>query len=508
MKIDPIENWLDTVAFNHSNSQQTRRIYKAYFQKFLNHAQTTAENILQDYNTSITEREFRQKYTPIIMSLIGEMNKQNLSQSTQHSRISTVKSFFKYNSLPLGYIPSGRQFIEFHNRDIEKEEIEEIIKDAQPREKAYYTLMAQSGLRPQTVSKLTIGDLEKLLDENTPIPCLIKIPQNKTKGQYSEYFTFTGKESIAYIKEYLKRERSQPLTQENYLFTMKDGRSPVRPDVINHTFKRTVEKLKAKNVLNFKTNKKDMPNEKRKSVSRNELRLYNLRKYFRNNAHAGWDYVNFWMGHIAKLGSDKHYFSQTNIDQHRQQYKEKAMPHLNIETTTPDEIAPIITDLQNKLTQQQKDIERRDNELQELKNTVENLRFQVEIDAQVTWKRNINDMTIPPEEARKRRLLTPEALRIIKTEEQKTTKPYTQRLTELHLRNLEETLENIKKSTIKNKELHSEDLERQIELTRIALGQYPKTEKAREFITKFLMKEITTKDFQNMINSSETKKQT
>jgi len=359
-EIDPIENWLNTVAFNHSNSLQTRTIYKAYFRKFLDHAQTTAESILQDYNASTSEKEFKQKYTPIIMSLIGEMSKQNLSQSTKQCVMATIKSFFKYNSLPLGYIPTGKQLIEFHNRDIEKEEIEKIIEEAQPREKAYYALMVQSGLRPQTISELAIGDLEGLLDENTPIPCLIKVPQDKTKGQYSEYFTFTSKESIVYIKEYLKRERNQPLTLEDYLFTMKHGKSPVRPDVINHTFKRTVEKLKTQNILNFKTIKKDMPNEKRKSVSRNELRLYNLRKYFRNNAHVGWDYVNFWMGHIAKLGSDKHYFSQTNIEQHRQRYKEKAMPHLSIETTTPDEIAPIITDLQNRLTQ-------RDNENKELK---------------------------------------------------------------------------------------------------------------------------------------------
>ncbi len=56
--------------------------------------------------------------------------------------------------------------------------------------------MTQSGLRPQTISKLKISNIEYLLEENTPIPCLIRIYEENTKGEYAEYFTFAGEESI------------------------------------------------------------------------------------------------------------------------------------------------------------------------------------------------------------------------------------------------------------------------------------------------------------------------
>jgi hypothetical protein len=214
--------------------------------------------------------------------------------------------------------------------------------------------MTQSGLRPQTISNLKIEDLEKLLNENTPIPCLITIRQEITKGKYSEYFTFTGEESIQYIKNYLKRQRKQPLAPEEYLFTMENGKTPVNPDVINHTFSRTIKTLRKENTIDFKTDSETVNNKIR---TNNKIKLYNLRKYFRNNNHADWDYKNFWMGHISKLGVDKHYIDTSttpeNIEKHRQIYKEKAMQHLKIETATPDETIQTITELQNKLTKQE-----------------------------------------------------------------------------------------------------------------------------------------------------------
>ena len=347
-KTDTIENWLNAVAYSHSNSNYTRRQYTIHIQRFLNHIGKTAEQIIEEYET-LDDKQFKHKYTPLIMSLIGEMRKANYAPSTQHSIIATIKSFFKYNSLPLTYIPLTREYLRFHNRPITKEEIKLIIKEAQPREKAYYALMTQSGLRPQTISNLKIEDFENLLDENTPIPCLITIRQEITKGKYSEYFTFTAEESIKYIKDYLKRQRKQPLTPEEYLFTMQNGKTLVNPDVINHTFTRTIKNLRKENIIDFKTDEETVNN---KARTNNKIKLYNLRKYFRNNNHADWDYKNFWMGHISKLGVDKHYIDTSatpeNIEKHRQIYKEKAMPHLKIETATPDETIQTITKLETE----------------------------------------------------------------------------------------------------------------------------------------------------------------
>ena len=319
------------------------------------------------------------------MSFIGKIQSEHYSPSSQSIALNTVKSFFKYMNLPLNFLPSGRRYVVFHNRDIKKEEIEEIIKDAQPREKAYYALMTQSGLRPNEISNLKIGDLEGLLEENTPIPCMVTIRQEATKGKYKPYFTFAGQETITSIKEYFKREKRTDLTPEDYLFTKvtKDKETKetkitkTDSDLISHIFRRTVTKLNNEKVLNFN-------NKKSEKANRNELRLYNLRKYFRNHAgQAGTDYVNFWMGH--SLGIDEHYFSQTAVADHRKQYQEKAMPNLRIDTKTPDQNEITITELQNKIMEQEK-------ENKELKDRISQIEDKLKI--KVTQRSHLE---IPPE---------------------------------------------------------------------------------------------------------------
>jgi site-specific recombinase XerD len=417
METNAIENWLNTVAFSHSDSKQTRTIYKLNIQKFLTHAGTTADQILQEYDNCKNDKKFKQKWTPIIMSLIGKMRENNYSPLTQNNVITAIKSFYRYNSLPIGFIPSGKQYIRFHNRPITKEEINLIIRESQPREKAYYSLMKDSGLRPQTISKLKIGDLENLLDENTPIPCPIIIRQEITKGKYSEYFTFTGEESIKHIKEYLKRQRKQPLITEEYLFTMENKRTPVNPDVINHTFARTIKTLRTEKILDFKTESQTVNG---KTETSNKIKLYSLRKYYRNNNHADWDYKNFWMGHLGALGADKHYIDTSttpeNIEKHRQIYKEKAMPYLKIETKTPDQHEQTMTKLET--------------ENKELKNRLDKMEQLIEIFSQVEYQRTINLMSKPLNERRKELLLTPKAYKIIR--ETKTNKKPSELLMELN----------------------------------------------------------------------------
>jgi hypothetical protein len=156
-----------------------------------------------------------------------------------------------------------------------------------------------------------------------------------------------------YLKEYLKR-RNQPLNPDEYLFTHdKENTNPINTDIMSHLFRRTVTKLKKEGVIDFKNKESTLTN-------RNELRLYNLRKYFRNHAGAGYDFVNFWMGHIAKLGVDAHYFStnesKENIEEHRKKYEETALKSLRIETKTPNETESTIVELQQKLANKDKEI--------------------------------------------------------------------------------------------------------------------------------------------------------
>lgn len=335
-----VESWLNQVSLSKSGSKSTELSYRLAFTRFLQSIRKTAEEILTEYETQ-PEKTFKRHYAQALNNFVMSEKNRGVASGSYASTLYAVKSFFKYNSLPLNFIASPSVTIENHNRDITKEEIAEVVKLSEYRERAFYILMAQSGLRPDTLTKLRVKNLENILEPETQAPVLITVPQESTKGKYGEYFTFCGAESITALKEYF--ETRPNLTSESFVFVKANSEEEVSAGDFSHFFRRIVMRLQKKHVLKVKTNRKDLAvkgldgEEIRSFTTRNDLRLYNLRKFFRKYAgQAGVDYVNFWMGHLSSMGVDLHYFSK-DTEQHRAIYKEKAMPFLRIETKTPSE---------------------------------------------------------------------------------------------------------------------------------------------------------------------------
>jgi site-specific recombinase XerD len=344
-----VTRWLDTVSYSHSGSKGTNASYTTGLTSFLEYCGMNADQIVSDYEAS-DDRTFKRKYAQKIMGFIGVMRRKGYSAGSVTAKVYAVRSFFKYNDLPVGFIPSGKNLIEFHNRDIQKDEIVQILALSGVREKAVFCVLTQSGLRPDTVANLKVGDVEGILEEETPIPAKITVRQENTKGKFQGYWSFVGRESIEAIKDYLKTRGK--IDAKSYLFTAQGvDDKPLSAGVETHLFRRILEKLSSKNILSIETTRKDMKIEDkdkkllRDHITRNDLRLYCLRKYFRRVAgDAGAEYVNFWMGHTSALGVDLHYFSR-DVEVHRKQYAEKAMPNLRLENATPTETEKQISEL-------------------------------------------------------------------------------------------------------------------------------------------------------------------
>ncbi|MCW4051806.1 MAG: tyrosine-type recombinase/integrase, partial [Candidatus Bathyarchaeota archaeon] len=130
------------------------------------------------------------------------MSRKKFSPNTISSRVAMVKSFFKYNDLPLAYVPIAKPRVLYHNRDITHEEINLILGASRPRERAFFALMAQSGLRPNTICLLRFKDIKEDFTQKR-IPCKIDVPQEIAKGKYHAYFTFIGEEAVNHLHSYL-----------------------------------------------------------------------------------------------------------------------------------------------------------------------------------------------------------------------------------------------------------------------------------------------------------------
>ncbi|UCE16287.1 MAG: hypothetical protein JSV12_01335 [Candidatus Bathyarchaeota archaeon] len=353
-KFDPVQNWVDNVAYAHSKSENTATRYKHSIGLFCDFIGKTPEQILEEYEET-TDREFRRKYARFVRALIGHLSHEGYVVGSVKTFVAAVRSFFKYNDLPLGHVPIPRMKITYHNRDIAKVEIVEILKLSRPRDRAFFCMMAQSGQRPFTLCKLRRKHIEPDFSKEI-IPCRVEIPEELAKGQFGAYFTFIGEESVKHLRDYFKTRGN--VDPEDYLFTLHGSDKKMNGKSMAHIFRRVLLNLKQTGVIDFEQKKKGKPS---------DVRLYNLRKWFRNHAgQAGIEYVNFWMGHRADYkaphipSSDDHYFSREDVEFQRSLYREKAMPHLRLETATPSETEQTIEELRRRL-------ESRDREVEELK---------------------------------------------------------------------------------------------------------------------------------------------
>jgi len=367
-----VQAWIDNVAFSHSKSESTEMGYKHYFQKFCDFIEKTPEQILEEYE-SMTDREFKRKYAQYVRGFIShqqrcgfvdglEGHQLNYAVGSIRRMVSIIKSFFKYNDLPLGYVPLARKSVEYHNRDITKEEIQQLLTISRPRDRAFFCMMAQSGLRPFTLCKLKYKHIQEDFEKGV-VPCKIDVPKEIAKGEYRDYFTFMGEESIKYLKQYLATRLN--IKPDSYLFTAHGLTKAASPKSITRIFGKLVDKLKAKGLIDFKDRQFHKPG---------EIRLYNLRKFFRKYAHqAGFEIVQYWMGHVVQEGSDEHY-RPTDVEFHRKLYAEKAMPHLRLESTTPSEADQAIQLLEKRLTERNGEVQRLKEELQSFRQDVEYVR--------------------------------------------------------------------------------------------------------------------------------------
>lgn len=334
---NPIENWLSSVAYAHSHSASTQHNYRVFLTRFLQFIGRTASEILTDYENS-DDRTFRRKYARFLRAWIAMLD-QKYANKTVICRAAAVESFFKYNDLPLAYVPRPQAHVTFHNRDITREEIIHVLSISIPREKAFYAIMAQSGLRPSTMCRLRIKHLEPDLSEGR-IPCKIEVPKELAKGKYRKYFSFIGDESVKLLKAYFKTRRN--LTPESYLFTQRGNENRIEYTNPSKRFMLAAKQLKEKGILDYNERGKGEPA---------EIRLYCLRKWFRKQAHqAGFEFVEYWMGHIVKQGQEESYRPK-DVEFHRRLYSQKAMPFLRIEKQTPTQTEEQIEELRRQLNE-------------------------------------------------------------------------------------------------------------------------------------------------------------
>jgi len=139
------------------------------------------------------------------------------------------------------------------------------------------------------------------------------------------------------LKAYFNTRKQ--LTRDSYLFVNYGSEEPMVYNTVSSLFRKAVRALKEKHEMDYEQAKKDRPA---------EIRLYNLRKFFRKQANqAGFENTEYWMGHT--VGVDANYRPK-DPEYYRKIYAEKAAPFLRLETNTPTETEKQINELAGEVT--------------------------------------------------------------------------------------------------------------------------------------------------------------
>jgi len=344
MNLDPVEIWLSKVAKRYSGSNSTATHYRRYLERFCKFIGSTPEQLVKDWKNVKYDLRKREEYTDEMLEKVdlfeNHLGKKDYCKYSIVGYLTGIQSFFKYMRIPVK-IETFKAYPAYHNRDITKEEIKRILNNSTPRDKAFYLMMVQSGLRPMTLMKLTYAQIKKDFEANR-FPCHIDVPRNMTKGEYVEHFTFMGPDAVKALKGYF-RERGIPRDNETIFTGVKTA------SAFSMRFGYYVRSLRLIKPENMREGRKPQ-----------QLRLYCLRKYFKKMASSAGELHKFWMGH--SLGVEDHYVTH-DVEHHRKEYEEKAMPNLRIYETD--------------LFEQDKTIQKQAEELEELRRELEKTREEI-----------------------------------------------------------------------------------------------------------------------------------
>jgi hypothetical protein len=215
--------------------------------------------------------------------------------------------------------------------NIDKETINKITRLAAIRERAFFTIMRQTGLNPLNIKKLKVRDIEN----NKECPCKIYVSQEQLKGKFKEYPIFIGKEARNYLTQYLKTREN--LTANSLLFTSHTNpEKEINIKDVSRNFKLIViKKIRFRTIEEIKELRK--------------LKLFDLIKFYR-------DKTKEYYKHLRNANSE-------NEDLCRKIYEEKAMPYLEIEE-------PIIIEIKYNKKRLRKEFKELSTENKTMKQTI------------------------------------------------------------------------------------------------------------------------------------------
>lgn len=333
--------------------------YEAGLKNFINEIE---EQMKRNLDLPLAERV--RPGEEVIRGFIAWHREVDYSSNSTRQSIACLQNFLKFYGITISTdfieLPPARPMRQNAKHKWTLEEMRQFVDVARYlRDKCFIVISFQSGLGVGDIVKLNYGDVKRGLEEGQ-LPLLLNLYRKKTGVEHK---TFLGRDSVSYLREYLKTRGD--LKGSDPLFTVLGSSRRVTESAIQNMLRKYAKKL-------------DFILEEDLKNGFNPARPHSLRSAFRSRLTGKMDgtLIEFFMG---KLVEDRKTYINMPDDELAELYAN--YEHLlAIEKTSQEELEEPRPEAATELRKEIDELrERFGAAIEELQRTVRNLSKQLEI---------------------------------------------------------------------------------------------------------------------------------
>ena len=222
-----VTRWYDNLA---EGSPRTAEVYLWWLADYCSRCEKEPTELISEFIENKKAAQDRlEDYIRSLKARLSSVDAKPLKPKTINGALCAVKSWFRFfelevtRQIKVGNVRSTPTIEEEHPPS--SEELNTILDHGNQRTRAATVLIAYTGIRPEAISRLKLGDFSEL-DINgkmqpRKVPMIVKVRAELSKNK-RPYFTFLGKRGVEYLVAYFEERiaSGEKLTPESPAITV------------------------------------------------------------------------------------------------------------------------------------------------------------------------------------------------------------------------------------------------------------------------------------------------
>jgi len=292
-EFESVKRWLSAVHADHTGSSETRECYLRWFKRFCDWLGKTPDQLIEERKAQVKSEDMtvKREAEETLRSFCNYLEqKEGSSRSTVLAYHSAVKSFYKYNYLPL-QLRTPKKHAPRGVKPHTQEEIKALYNVSGVRDRAIVLCLAECGMSREDFVTLKYSDVKDDYEKENET---IHLKVVRTKEQIG-YDTFLGINATKALRTYIemRKRKGGQFNEDTVLFPSHKTKEEMLPNGLNWILRRLGEKAGI------------------------DSSPHRFRKFFESNLGTRVPslLVRYWVGH--SLGVESSYFVPSVEDQRK-----------------------------------------------------------------------------------------------------------------------------------------------------------------------------------------------